>query len=119
MSDRALKTYREAREAQLVRNEARHIRSKINDARGSRHDAGARWPFELLQNALDAGPRPGRDTVEIWPRQRGEQLSFEHDGALFTARDLPAPPSAGSSKELESEDTAGRRRTGLLAPDVR
>src|SRR5213592_4903992 len=118
MSDRALKTYREAREAQLVRNEARHIRSKINDARGSRHDAGVRWPFELLQNALDAGPRPGRETVEIWLRQRGEKFSFEHDGAFFTVRDLAALLSGGSSKEFESEDTTGRFGTGFLVTHV-
>src|SRR4051812_39242570 len=98
MSDEALTAYRDAREDQLVRNEARHIRSKINDARGSRHDAGVRWPFELLQNSLDAGPRPGCDRVEVRLRQSGDTVVFEHDGAFFTVRELAALLSGGSSK---------------------
>jgi hypothetical protein len=92
MSDQALTAYREAREDQLVRNEARHIRSRINDARGSRHDAGIRWPFELLQNALDAGPRPGRDRVEVHLRQDGGKFVFEHDGAFFTPEGVGGAP---------------------------
>src|SRR5260370_40765744 len=97
MSDQALTAYLEARTDQLVRNEARHIRSKINDARGSRHDAGVRWPFELLQNALDAGSRPGCDRVEVRLRQNGDKFVFDHDGAFFTLRDLAATLSGGSS----------------------
>ncbi|WP_437576862.1 sacsin N-terminal ATP-binding-like domain-containing protein [Sorangium sp. So ce887] len=118
MSDKALTDYRDVREDQLVRNEARHIRSKINDARGSRHDAGVRWPFELLQNALDAGPRPGCDRVEVRLRQNGDKFVFEHDGAFFTLRDLAALLSGGSSKEFESEDTTGRFGTGFLVTHV-
>lgn len=118
MSERALSAYCEARDVQLVRNEARHIRSKISDARGSRHDAGVRWPFELLQNAIDAGPRPGRDCVEVCLRQDGDRFVFEHDGALFTPRDLAALLSGGSSKEFESKDTTGRFGTGFLVTHV-
>lgn len=118
MSDKALTDYRHARQNQLVRNEARHIRSKINDAQGSRHDAGVRWPFELLQNALDAGPRPGYDRVEVRLRQNNQTFVFEHDGAFFTLRELAALLSGGSSKEFESEDTTGRFGTGFLVTHV-
>lgn len=118
MSEKAAKAYRAARQDQLVRNEARHIRAKINDARGSRHDAGVRWPFELLQNALDAGPRLGRNRVEVGLRQEGQKFIFEHDGAFFTLRDLAALLSGGSSKEFESEDTTGRFGTGFLVTHV-
>ena len=118
MSDQALTDYLDARQSQLVRNEARHIRSKINDARGSRHDAGVRWPFELLQNALDAGPRPGRDHVEVRLRQIGHEFIFEHDGAFFTMRELAALLSGGSSKEFESKETTGRFGTGFLMTHV-
>ncbi len=118
MSDQALTAYRDAREAQLVRNEARHIRAKINDARGSRHDAGVRWPFELLQNALDAGPRLGCDHVEVRLGQNGSTFVFEHDGAFFTIKELAALLSGGSSKEFESEDTTGRFGTGFLVTHV-
>lgn len=118
MTNKALTAYRDARENQLVRNEARHIRSKINDARGSRHDAGVRWPFELLQNALDAGTRPSCDQVEVRLRQSADTFVFEHDGAFFTPRDLAALLSGGSSKEFASEDTTGRFGTGFLVTHV-
>jgi hypothetical protein len=118
MTDNALDEYRAARESQLVRNEARHIRSKINEARGSRQDAGGRWPFELLQNALDAGPRPGRDRVQVWLHQDGNTLTFEHDGAFFTMRELAALLSGGSSKDFDSEETTGRFGTGFLVTHV-
>jgi hypothetical protein len=115
MSEKALNAYCDARQDQLVRNEARHIRSKINDAWGSRHDAGVRWPFELLQNALDAGPRTGCDHVQVRLRQDANEFVFEHDGAFFTLRELAALLSGGSSKEFESVDTTGRFGTGFLA----
>jgi hypothetical protein len=59
MSEKALEEYQQARDHQLLRNEARHIRTRVHEARESSHLAGIRWPFELLQNALDAGPREG------------------------------------------------------------
>lgn len=118
-SDTALAVYSTAREGQRVLNEARKIRTKINDARGSRHDAGARWPFELLQNALDAGPRTGRGHVEVRLRRSGGAFTFEHDGAAFSIAELAALLSGGSSKDFESEQTTGRFVTDALHPPWR
>jgi hypothetical protein len=60
-----------------------------------------RWPFELFQNALDAGPRPDKLLVDITISRRGSNLL-----------------SGGSNKELESEDTTGRFGTGYLVTHV-
>ena len=57
MSEEAFKIYEEALKGQHNRNEARRIRTLVTEARRNPHPAGLRWPFELLQNALDAGPR--------------------------------------------------------------
>jgi len=124
MSEQALKVYTQARAAQAVKNEARHIRTKINEARGSPQDAAVRWPFELLQNALDAGPRTGRPSVNISLTHDKGTFVFEHDGAFFQIQELAALLSGGSSKDFESAETTGRFGTGflvthVLAPSVR
>jgi hypothetical protein len=107
MSEEALKIYEESRKAQLNRNEARRIKTRVSEARKSSHRAALRWPFELLQNALDAGPRPGCDCVNVSVRCDSSAIVFEHDGAPFTTTELAALLSGGSSKEFESEVTTG------------
>ena len=118
MSEAALKAYEEARVEQLTRNEARRIRTKVSDARKNPESAGRRWPFELLQNAHDAGPYQGRDFVQAnvtWEQTpEGIKLIFEHDGAPFSLKELAALLSGGSSKDFESEETTGRFGTGFL-----
>src|SRR5947207_1955326 len=118
MSDEAFQGYEKALKEQHSRNEARKIRMRVNEARKSPLTAGARWPFELLQNALDAGPRLGCDTVTILLESANQQLLFQHDGAPFDAIELAALLSGGSSKEFESETTTGRYGTGFLVTHV-
>ena len=118
MSDLALKLYEERRREQITRNEARHIRARVAEARKNPHAASVRWPFELLQNALDAGPRSGRPRVNIRLNCETKKLVFEHDGAPFTSNDLAALLSGGSSKEFESDVTTGRFGTGFLVTHV-
>jgi hypothetical protein len=118
MSETAFKSIEEALRAQHTRNEARRIRYRVEEARKQPHSAGLRWPFELLQNALDAGPRDGRSRVSISVRQGADSVLFEHDGAPFTSEELAALLSGGSSKEFESEITTGRFGTGFLVTHV-
>jgi hypothetical protein len=99
--------------AQHARNEARRIRTRVHEARGNPHPAGFRWPFELLQNALDSGPRDG-NSIEVRIHCEASRLIFEHTGAPFTSLELAALLSGGSSKEFESEVTTGRFGTGFL-----
>ena len=118
MSDQAFEVYEKALSEQHSRNEARRIRTRVNEARRNPHTAGSRWPFELLQNALDAGPRSGCAMVTVALRQEDRALVFEHDGAPFTSLELAALLSGGSSKEFESEETTGRFGTGFLVTHV-
>ena len=105
MSEEAFKIYEEALKGQHNRNEARRIRTLVTEARRNPHPSGFRWPFELLQNALDAGPRTGRPSITIHLRYEKSKVVFEHDGAMFTLDELAALLSGGSSKEFESATT--------------
>jgi len=118
MSESALIAYKDAREHQLSRNDARRIRTRVTEARNKAIDAGGRWPFELLQNAHDAGPRPGRAGIRIRLATTEDGFLFEHDGAVFQPQDLAALLSGGSSKDFEGEDTTGRFGTGFLVTHV-
>jgi len=109
-----VENYRQAQKEQLARNDARRIRTKVHDARAEPARAARRWPFELLQNAHDAGPRDGREGVTVEFRITGPELEFSHDGAPFRMIDLAALLSGGSSKDFESEETTGRFGTGFL-----
>jgi hypothetical protein len=122
VSDDFHRAFVEARNLQLLRNDARRIRTKVDEARNNPSDAGARWPFELLQNAYDAGPRHTRDCVTIalgWEATpAGFRVWFQHDAAPFAPQDIAALLSGGSSKEFESETTTGRFGTGFLSTHV-
>jgi hypothetical protein len=118
MSDAALMQFEHARKEQLDRNEARNMRKNVNQARGDTHGAGARWPFELTQNAHDAGARDGKVGVDINLAFDGQTVLYEHDGKPFTMQDLAALLSGGSSKEFESTETTGRFGTGFLVTHV-
>ena len=118
MSETAYEMYEEALKEQHSRNQARRIRMRVDHARKSSHSASIRWPFELLQNALDAGPRSGRSVVTVRLSREPTKIVFEHDGAPFTSQELAALLSGGSSKEYESETTTGRFGTGFLVTHV-
>ena len=118
MSEAAVKIYEETLREQHSRNEARAIRRNVVEARRSIPVAGTRWPFELLQNALDFGPRAGKASVSIRLSCDQSIVSFEHDGVPFTSNDLAALLSGGSSKDFESKETTGRFGTGFLVTHV-
>ncbi len=118
MTEAALRIYKDALDAQHSRNEARRIRTRVNEARQNPHPAAIRWPFELLQNALDAGPSSGNAAVTIRIMRDASKVVFEHNGAPFTSEELAALLSGGSSKEFESEITTGRFGTGFLVTHV-
>ena len=118
MTRGALQRYQDARKHQLEKSEARHIITRVYEARNAPHVAGLRWPFELLQNALDAGPREGRDSVAISLQEEPGRIIFEHDGAPFSMDELAALLSGGSSKEFKSDETTGRFGTGFLVTHV-
>ena len=118
MTDKAYQIYEEALNEQHSRNEARRILSRVDQARKSPRSAGIRWPFELLQNALDAGPRKGRPTVTVRLWCDDTKVLFEHDAAPFSFAELAALLSGGSSKDFDSNITTGRFGTGFLVTHV-
>lgn len=118
MSEAAFKLFDETFREQQSRYQARRIRMRVAEARRSIPSAGLRWPFELLQNALDFGPRAGNSTVAILLSCNQTRVAFEHDGIPFTSSDLTALLSGGSNKDFESEETTGRFGTGFLVTHV-
>lgn len=66
MSTKARSEFDEARIQQTTQNDARRIRTRVQAAQNSaRAGVQWRWPFELMQNAHDAGPRGDNDQVEV------------------------------------------------------
>ena len=114
MSKLARSEFENARIQQTTQNDARRIRQRVEAARQGPARAGARWPFELMQNAHDAGPRDGGEKVEIDFVLDDERLAVSHTGKPFMAQELAALLSGGSSKEFDSEETTGRFGTGFL-----
>jgi hypothetical protein len=122
MTQVAREEYDAAEREQQERNEARHIKNNVDKARKDHHISGERWPFELLQNAHDTGPRKGLSRVDVaieWINiGEGAEFSFKHNGAPFLPQDLAALLSGGSNKDYLSEKTTGRFGTGFLVTHV-
>ena len=114
MSETAQAEYDKARTQQLDRNDARRIRTRVTAAQENPARASVRWPFEIIQNAQDAGPRDGASFVDIAFLQQGDNLVASHNGHPFVAQELAALLSGGSSKEFDDEETTGRFGTGFL-----
>src|SRR5574341_25750 len=118
MSHAGLQEFSNARKVQLQKNEARNMRKQVQQARGDIPRSASRWPFELTQNAHDPGARTGQSEVNITVSFDGTSLVYEHDGKPFSAQELAALLSGGSSKEYEAIDTTGRFGTGFLLTHV-
>ena len=114
MSVLARTEFDDARIQQTTQNDARRILQRVDAAQQNPTRAGVRWPFELIQNAHDAGPRDGDDRVEIIFMLSENSLVVSHTGKPFVAQELAALLSGGSSKEFDSEETTGRFGTGFL-----
>jgi hypothetical protein len=97
---------------------ALRIRTKVRDARNDPDTAARRWPFELIQNAHDAGAREGRDGIALSFGLAEGVLRFEHDAAPFTMDEFAALLTGGSSKDFMSTETTGRFGTGFLVTHV-
>jgi hypothetical protein len=97
---------------------ALHIRTKVRGARSDPDTSSRRWPFELIQNAHDAGARVGREGISLAFQLTDGVLRFEHDAAPFTMDEFAALLTGGSSKDFLSTETTGRFGTGFLVTHV-
>ncbi|MFQ5668567.1 MAG: hypothetical protein ACE5I7_19350, partial [Candidatus Binatia bacterium] len=77
----------------------------MRDARSDPDRAARRWPFELIQNAHDAGAREGRDGITVAFELIDGVLRFEHDSAPFSMAEIAALLTGGSSKDFDSHET--------------
>lgn len=114
ISDKLIASLSEIRGEQVQKTLARRIRTKVRDARSDPDRSGRRWPFELIQNAHDAGERDGRNGIMVTVALIDGVLRFEHDAAPFGMVDLVALLDGGSSKDFDSDETTGRFGTGFL-----
>ncbi len=118
MTKRGGNNYKQARAQRRDINDARRIRAERDKARSSTSGAARRWPFELLQNAHDPGPRDGSLLIDVCFTATDTTLRFQHNGRPFTWNDLAALTSGGSTKEYEAVETSGRYGTGFLVTHV-
>src|SRR5688572_21001010 len=107
VGSKLIANFRETFHEQVFKVLARRIHSRVRDARADPDRAARRWPFELIQNAHDAGPRLGRDGVTLTFMLVDGMLRFEHDAAPFGIADVAALLTGGSSKDFDSEETTG------------
>ncbi|MCK6483027.1 MAG: hypothetical protein L6R00_02695 [Phycisphaerae bacterium] len=114
IGSRLLANFRETFNEQVQKALARRIHAKVRDARSDPDRAARRWPFELLQNAHDAGPRDGLQGISVTLELDEGVLRFQHDAAPFTMADIAALLTGGSSKDFDSHETTGRFGTGFL-----
>lgn len=111
-------SFKETLDEQVRNTLARRIRGKVRDARSAPDHAARRWPFELVQNAHDAGPRIGREGVSLQLDLVDNVLRFSHDAVPFTMGDIAALITGGSSKDFDALNTTGRFGTGFLVTHV-
>jgi hypothetical protein len=118
MSDEARENFVASKSQRRGQNDARRIQGERDKARSPSGDAARRWPFELLQNAHDPGPRGGESVVNVEFSRSDSLITFRHNGCPFSSDDLAALVSGGSNKEYESAETTGRYGTGFLVTHV-
>ncbi len=107
------------KEAEIVRkNAARVIHRDINQVKGTPASI-KRWPWELLQNACDAGEtEEGYLPVKAKFILESNRLVFEHSGGPFETEDLGSLILAGSFKELKPRAYGGRFGTGFFVTHI-
>ena len=89
MSKTAREEFKNARARQTTQNDARRIRQRVEAAQQGPARAGVRWPFELIQNAHDAGPRDGDERVEIDFVLCDDRLLYHTQGNPLWPRNYP------------------------------
>ncbi len=99
-----------ARDKVLVDNTAQAVFKHLDRIKDNRSALGARWIWELLQNARDAA---GRQGVQIRAHVSASEFRFEHDGKPFASKEIAHLVYHGSTK-IDFEDI-GQFGSGFLA----
>ena len=99
-----------ARDKVLVENTAQAVFKHLDRIEDNRAALGARWIWELLQNARDAA---SGQSVSIWIRATETELRFEHDGKPFASKEIAHLVYHGSTK-IEDLENVGQFGSGFL-----
>jgi hypothetical protein len=95
----------------LAENTAQAILKHLKRLEEKREALGARWIWELLQNARDASMPAG---VHVSVHLGSGELVFEHDGRPFKHEELAHLIYHGTTK-LDAEDTVGHFGSGFVS----
>jgi hypothetical protein len=112
--------FADAVNAVLTENTAQTIAKQLSLLENTRSTLGARWIWELLQNARDVASSDGVNvTITLTP----ETVTFTHDGRPFRPREIAHLIFHGTTKLGESNDIghfgSGFLSTHLLSRRVR
>ncbi len=79
-----------------------------------------RWPFELMQNALDVSRERGGVALEIWITSEDDKsVTVKHNAGYFTPHEIRALVYAYSTKPYERvSEFAGKFATGFLVTHI-
>ena len=102
---------KKARDKVLVDNTAQAVFKHLDRIKDNRRALGARWIWELLQNARDAAARQG---VRIRAHVSATEFRFEHDGKPFASEEIAHLIYHGSTK-IEDFENIGQFGSGFLA----
>ncbi len=100
-----------ARDEVLVENTAQAVFKHLDRIEENRKVLGARWIWELLQNARDAA---GPEGVRIRAELSASALRFKHDGRAFESKEIAHLVYHGSTK-TENLEEIGQFGSGFLA----
>ncbi len=101
---------RNARDKVLAENTAQAVFKHLDRIKDNRSVLGARWIWELIQNARDAACRRG---VRIRAHVSDTEFRFEHDGKPFESTEIAHLVYHGSTK-VDLKDI-GQFGSGFLA----
>ena len=102
---------KEAKDRVLAENTAQAVFKHLDRIEDSRAELGARWVWELFQNARDAADVSG---ARIQMSLSAAELRFEHDGRPFSADEITHLVYHGSTK-VGDLDEIGQFGSGFLA----
>ncbi len=101
-----------ARDNVLRESNAQAVFKHLDHIKDNRRALGARWIWELLQNARDAA---GPQGVRIRAHVSASELRFEHDGRPFSSKEIAHLIYHGSTKtDVDDDEDIGQFGSGFL-----
>jgi hypothetical protein len=105
---------------QVKEKAARDILTKIENWRTTRvSTARRRWPFELLQNAIDTAKARKQDNLKVSFQFDGKRLVFRHNAGQFSLKEAGALIYGGSTKPYDPDsEYLGRFGSGFIVSHI-